>query len=453
MKKTGMYSFLVVFLFLLAVNSVFAGGKNEEPKGAAEDQPMTINVWAHSGNPADTLRIWGDMYTAEHPNVTFNVTTHTVDNYKIVAPLAVQNGQEKLDLMDFWASLAPDWVENGWLLELNQYLDQGMWDDVYDGPKSQYINAEGKVYFLPKGGHFLGLLYYNVDIFEELGITIDVNNPASEEDLIEICDKLNKAGYEGISVGNVGKSWMDHVFNDFIGKLLSTEDFNKLKDWNIISKETQLANAQIWKGDAVLEGFKVLAKYAGEGCFIKDINVIDWDPARELFVEGKAGMFMDGTWGINLIRKMADEDFNFSVAYFPPLNGSSAIPSTFGGGYAVPSYVKEQSPEKIPVIMDFLSKIYTEKYAIASMELEPKIPASKNVPEKWLDANLDPVLKKVIADSEVRGASGRWITGWDPEFYSKVNDTIAAVIEQTMTPEEAQSGLYKLAVKLAEERE
>ena len=417
-------------------------------------EPMIIDLWAHSGNPADAFMALADLYTAEHPNITFNMTTHTVDNYKIVSPLAIQNGQEKLDIIWYWASLASDWPTNGWVLDLKEYLDSSVWDDVVDGAINQYTTSEGNIYFTPQAGHFLGLLFYNTDIFEELGIEMGTNIPASEDDFIEICDKLNQAGYEGVSIGNVGKSWMTHITTALIAQNMSPEEESTAGYWASLSKEEQLEKAEIWKSDAVIDGFKVLDKYAKAGCFIKDANIIDWDPARELFVEGKAAMFMDGTWGINLIRDMADEDFNFSVSYLAPnSDGNGQISSKFGGGYAVPSYVKEKSPEKIPVIMDFLSKQYTEEYYIAAMEVQQGVPASKNLPEEYIDANYDPVLKKIISDAGERGMQLYLTLSWDAEFSAKFADVSAAVLGQTMTPEEAANELYEIVVKLAEERE
>ena len=69
-------------------------------------------------------------------------------------------------------------------------------------------------------------------------------------------------------------------------------------------------------------------------------------------------MHIVGNW-MAILGEVINPDVEFGVFPFP----EAKVPLYFGNSLAIPTYVAENSPEKIPVIIDFFDKMLEPEYA------------------------------------------------------------------------------------------
>ena len=65
------------------------------------DEPITINMWALGGTEIVIFQGLAELYMADHPNVTMNVTPQGSAYMRSNGPIAVASGAEELDILWF----------------------------------------------------------------------------------------------------------------------------------------------------------------------------------------------------------------------------------------------------------------------------------------------------------------------------------------------------------------
>ena len=69
-----MKSFSLLAIALLATLVVLDIGASPQQDTSTSTGPVTLSVWTEAGQINDELKPMFDMYTAQHPNVTFRVS-------------------------------------------------------------------------------------------------------------------------------------------------------------------------------------------------------------------------------------------------------------------------------------------------------------------------------------------------------------------------------------------
>ncbi len=166
-----------------------------EPSAAA-GEPVTIE-WYHIQNNDPGKSLWQDLadeYTAEHPNVTINITVLENEAFKTKLTTLLQQGNVP-DLFQTWGGGGlRQQVEAGFVKDIT--ADIAPWAaEVNEGALSMY-EVDGKNYGVPFDLGLVGF-WYNTQTFEEAGIT---TLPATWDEFIATVQTLKDKGVTPIAL-------------------------------------------------------------------------------------------------------------------------------------------------------------------------------------------------------------------------------------------------------------
>ena len=250
---------------------------------------------------------------------------------------------------------AKKYGQEGKVLDLTDYLkNAGIFEKYYPHTFIEHV-SDGKYYSLPREDAYYGFILYNKDIFDEVGIS---SFPKTYHELLNVSEKLKKAGYIPMALGDREKWPADSLtFSAFVNSYVGNEWF---EDIFLLKGKSKFTDPEFIKA---LTDFQNLAK---SGFFNKNFYFLSNGERIDLFLDKKAAMISAGNWECNYISEK-DSAFaeNVYVEGWPVADNNTmtkkSIVSSSAWGFAVSSNVFN---DKMKYIVEFLSKYVTnEKYA------------------------------------------------------------------------------------------
>jgi raffinose/stachyose/melibiose transport system substrate-binding protein len=185
--------------------------------------------------------------------------------------------------------------------------ESGVWDVVQPSIKEFQTTAEGTIYGVPYGATGMMGVFYNKEVFEEVG----VQPPKNYEDLIAIAQKIKAAGitpfYEAVKDGWPPQifyltGWVTYVDPEIGPEGVRALDTNQFKLAEIQSlrglfeKAKQIKELGLFQDNALAGTYDELQDWLGEGKVAMAFNLEGIVPQLEAkfgkeFVEQKLGFF------------------------------------------------------------------------------------------------------------------------------------------------------------------
>jgi glucose/mannose transport system substrate-binding protein len=199
------------------------------------------------------------------------------------------------------AGIPPDTFQTLGGAELKDYVDSGVLsplDDLYTEldyankipkPLLNAVSINGHPYSVPLNMHLENILYYNLKLFNELGLSA----PTGYDDLMAACEAI-KAAKPAMACLAVGSKddWADVFVLDTIMMELGGPAYYV----KFFKGEIDVANDAIFK--ASLEKFAALQPFINT-----DHSSLTWDQAVGAVGAGQAAMTVMGTWAIGAFTK------------------------------------------------------------------------------------------------------------------------------------------------------
>lgn len=388
----------------------------------AQDEPITISIWASDYTPSRlqpavaglNLERQGidpivNAYQELHPNVTIQLITQP-NNADTRRWLITQlTGGVAPDII--WNQ--PDWAaedyRKNWLVPIDDYLEmpnpyiaEGQpgserWHDLFLPGIDVWRAADDQLYVVLADQVQVGI-YYNKDLFTEVGIT---EPPATWAAMMDAAQKLKDAGYFPFAqaASDLNQiTWISGWLSNFFYA-------NQIPDYDtdgngIISKvemaEAVKAGAYSFNDDANrarMEELKRLSTFWQPGALGADMST-----AQRLFVSGRAGMFITGTWLYRTIDEDPQRQFEFDVFYFPVADSQTApfipdgiAPTNKAAGFGTFQFaVTQMAVERgtVDTAFDFLM------FATAPENLAPVVAETGIALPAVKGAEADPLLEK-----------------------------------------------------------
>lgn len=265
----------------------------------AEDVTITWGIWETDNLTAELWQSVIDGFEAENPGI------------KVEKVLAVGD-----DRRTFWKNMynagnMPDIIP-----EAEVFKDDisTLFAEVPEDVLSQFepgalVKTGGTYNMVPNMKQLRMQCYYNIPMFEELGLT----EPQTYDDFLNICKALKAAGKVPLICGGTGDIWatgspwwitvtnqaLYNAYPNFNEDLLS----GKVK----FSNEVLINDLTIWQ-DLIKNG------YYYEGCMS-----LSYAQAAAEFQAGTAAMMIDGSWAAAGFDAAGNKDF-----------GVFAMPSPYG---------------------------------------------------------------------------------------------------------------------------
>lgn len=219
--------------------------------------------------------------------------------------------------------------------------------------------------------------FYNVDIFEEAGITAP---PATWDEFLDVCQKIKDAGYTPITNDN---AYIASLFGYHMSRLIgepATEEVVKNGDWD---------------NEAVLKTAQAYEELASRGFFSETIESNQWPAGQNTeLAMGTAAMYLNGSWLPNEVKDIAGEDFNWGCFSYPAVEGG--VDGTEASNYGAQVFAinaKSTKAEQAFQLITYLTKGDADKLL---SDMSVGIPADSNNAE-WpaLLSNVKPVMESL----------------------------------------------------------
>lgn len=297
---------------------------------AFADEKVTLVTSRWSGDHADVQK----ELLADYADATVKVDDIDYSNLKSkqIQSLSVSGDYDLVWVAEVWM---PEYVSNGWLLPLDEYIEK------YNIDMSQYSEGmvsgntfDGKLYGMPDYAQTL-ILAYNAEWFEQENIEV----PTTMEEVIEVAKYFKEKG-TGIAIPATQGTWSNDIYaqllysagGDYFDEngnidmtsetaIYAAQTFKALCDYSITGSLT-------WAHEQVAEA--VRTKIAPFGLCLTGNCAAFHDPEQSMVTDTiayaplpgpdgeAAGVAMTWTWAVAANSKNPDEAFKLAAHITSP---------------------------------------------------------------------------------------------------------------------------------------
>lgn len=263
---------------LLAVTT--ACGVKAEP--GESERPTIVTVWTKDRHDAAFQEAKIDEYNrANQDNIKVEYKIYS-DNYYQVVNTAFQNHNGP-DLMAYTSQLYDEYQRKNYFADISPYMDDEF-RDTFGSLMMEGVNLiGGKCYYIPTGATGVRL-FYNKTLFERAGIE---KPPETMEELVADAERITRQfSGEGI-----------YGFASNMKNPKSALDRSVTKQG--VREQGVKAGFDFGQGRYAFEKYTDLItqwrELMSDRCAYPNCEELDIDPLRQLFSEGKIGMYMSYT--------------------------------------------------------------------------------------------------------------------------------------------------------------
>jgi raffinose/stachyose/melibiose transport system substrate-binding protein len=320
--------------------------------------------------------------------------------------------------------MAQTFVDNGKLYPLDELLQSdAAWESNFKEGVFSNFTIDSKVYGVPFQVTNT-CVFYNKDLFAQAGIT---EFPSTWAGLLEAVDKLKAIDVVPIALGNKEKWNAESViFSTLANRFTGTDWYQSIRE---------KSGAKFTDPDFV-SALTALDGLAKAGAFNTDVNSIDGAQQRQMYMNGKAAMTIDGSWAIADFDANSPEDVKNAteIAALPSVDGgkgeATAITGGAGWAYAVNANI---APEKVEAVKALIIALTGPEYATAAVKAGTLTAAQ---PSEYQQET-----SKIIATKFDAFATGRsFIPVYDHQLNSSIIEVMNSGLQElligTVSPEE-----------------
>ena len=343
-----------------------------------DNQPDRTNTW---GAVVETINA---EFMKENPGV--EIVTESYPDQPYQEKIKIYATAKQLpDVFKYWSfsTLLKPLVDNKFVVPLDRarfdklgYMAGALDSDTYGG----------KLYGIPVSGD-LWVIYYNKKLFKDAGIE---KLPATMDELLALVPKFKAKGI--IPMTTDGKdAWPLCITFDLLAWRLSGDQTLPQK---ALDRKIKFTDPVFVKAATELQNM------VKAGLFQEDLMVSDYGAARNLFGQGKAAMFLMGSWELGLATDQSfSEEFraNVDAFKFPTLAGGKGkiddLQAWFGGNYVVSALSKNSA-----LGVKYL-EFYAKRFPALAWEKQATFPAQK-VEARPNDTLVAKTLLKIAAEAK-----------------------------------------------------
>jgi ABC-type glycerol-3-phosphate transport system substrate-binding protein len=283
-------------------------------------------------------------------------------------------------------------------------------------------------------------VYYNLDIFAKAGVKPPANGLAYEslDEWYSVCDKIRKAGFEPVTVGGKEGWRLGHAHDALLQRMVPQD---MLDDLYINARPGVKAKAH-YTGAEWTSADKMLKEWYDKGVFAEGDLGRNYAEGRALFVQKKAAMYQDGSWGVGILRTEAP-DIKFGWMLYPQVKPEIKPKFLVYGGDGV---MIPKKPTDLPTSQKFVAYLLSQEYQteMAKNGALGLVPSRSDVPESAMQS-LDPMVREMFYQLPKVGTS----TGWDDPCPGDMAEKSFILFQEMLTgirkPETVGEELEKMA--------
>ncbi len=302
---------------------------------AASGGKVAIELFYQKPENVELYNTLVNKFMEENPDIQVNVTLAESTTTTLISRVAAGNIPQLVSVFP-WNASYKDMFREGLFMDLT---DQDFMKRVTPSVLER-CEVNGKQYSLPLTTNSFGL-YYNVDIFNELGLTI----PKTMDEMWGVCDKLVEAGIQPFSFPDKKAVRINQQFDRMLIGCVDHDFYSKC-DEQINGNYNIKDDPNIRKyAETILK----LREYANP-----DSLGYDDEPAYEEFTSGKSAMYIDGSWAVTTFETM-NPDLNFNCTAIPAITTDDFwIAGTVDTAYSISADCTPEQQDACIRFLDFL---------------------------------------------------------------------------------------------------
>lgn len=302
-----LFALLVLASMVLAACGTAAPAA-ETPAASTGGEKVELvywSMWNEKENQAVAIQKAITAFEAANPNITVKVTWNGRQNQTLLRN-AIASGT-KVDLMDQDADqVAGGMVAAGQGYALNDLITPEF-EAIFVPSVLHMFDLDGKTYLVPYV-YNTAQFFYSKAAFEKAGATA----PATWDDMIGVCDKLNAAGINPIAIESDIQGYNAVYFTYLLARL-------KGPGW--MHQAAFDKTGEMWKDPAVLQAAQMSLELWTKGCVPEVSKGYKWPQAQETISAGETAMELVGSWLPTELAAATGPDFQWGSFNFPEVPG------------------------------------------------------------------------------------------------------------------------------------
>lgn len=442
MKKT-----LAVLLALIMV--IALAGCGSSPSSGNETPTTAAATKAETGSQTNKLVVlgnarmydgedeaWAEMIQAFQEETGIEVELRFSGKWNEVPTnlsAAIQAG-EQVDFVTVGAGLIRSTcAPAGVLLDISTLVPDEVRARYTTGMLDAYTMGD-KLWGIPFGNSSAGFIYYNVDMFKELGI----DPPTTYAEMVAAGQKLAAAGkIPLIFRGKDASYWPNWFFSTYAqtthsGSIAATENW-------------LMGNTSVAGDQAVIDGLNAIKAFYDDGILTQESLDTDGDGMKATFMQGLAGMMHTH----NFQLKPDAVDFELGILPFPLFTDDPTVINQPAGGagtgLAVCSHIDRNNIENAKKFIEFFTRPEWAKKICGCYN--PTVQVLDGV--ELLQADIVTQLNEELVPNTIMYLD--WI--WPSEILSAFQSVVPAVVTGAMSAEEGTQQLQDAYDALVREQD
>jgi len=315
---------------------------------AMAEEKVTLKIYAQYADD-DTMVPYDyakEKLAEAYPNVELELIVQAQDDGATLLGLAAAHNLP--DIYQTGAGIMPTLRGSNQMMVLNDVAEKtGFADKVFESAKNFLYADDGNIYAFPYAGNEYVLWYINKAVFADAGVEV----PTTYEELLNAIEVFKNKDIVPLALfGQEG--WITAAMFDVIATRYNAGGIKALDNGSASIKDEAYVNAA-----------QTLYDLTKAGLFQTGVTSTNYDQASELFLSGKAAMFLNGQWYIEDATKALGDDVCWIAYPAPTAEEFEASKHAFSGSGSVAGYaVNPDSPnaELAAEVAAFISEKYCE---------------------------------------------------------------------------------------------
>ena len=386
--------------------------------GSSDPDAVTIRIaMGSSGDAVDQgFDVLKERYEDKYPGRTVEIIIQEDDVYQTTGLATLLTSREAPDAYFEWSGpRMRGHVSDGDCADVSKALEGDLFAGRFDANAFNNMDVDGSgIYMVPWTGDVTNVIWYDVDVFDELGLDV----PTTWDEYLEANQAILNAGLLPMVEGNKDQWPVGSIASHIVSRVVGEDEYAAVMDGEAPMNSPEMVGA-----------FEKLAELTP---FVNpSINALADDEAMTQFFLQKAVTHQIGSWLMADAGENAG-DLNFDYFNLPAFeDGVGDQESVLGisTGFMVneKSKVQDETLEFLALLADEEGTKMWAEAGLAPMTVDPF---------KGVDA--DP---RTVALAEMMGTASALVapadSGHDIEIAAAFYDAAASVIGGTATPQEA----------------
>lgn len=294
---------------------------------------QTLKLWHYEGADSAMGKAWNEAIKVFEKETGAKVTFEEKSFEQIQKTASqVLDTDAAPDLMEFnkGNATAGFLASTGLITDISDAVEKYGWDKKLAPSLQTTAKYDDKGvmggdswYGVPNYGEFVGV-YYNKDAFDAAGLQI----PTTYDEFVTVLDAFVAKGITPLAEAGaeypLGQLWYQLA--------LMNGDRSFVDDYQLYKKPVD------WQGPEITSATKTLKEYVDKGYIAKDVSSIKAEDAGVSFINGKAPIFVSGSWWYGRFVTEATS-FDWTMTAFP---GADLSLGSSGNLWVVPENAKNK---------------------------------------------------------------------------------------------------------------